>query len=152
MSNQADPAFTIIGIAVRTTNEHGQSGMDIPDLWQKFMSEGIMEKIPSRTSNDIYCIYTAYEKDHTRPYTTILGCKVENVDHVPEDMVLKHIGSGNYEKILVKGDLSKGIVFEEWTRIWNSDRARTFTADYEVYGAKAQNPQDAEVEIYLAVK
>lgn len=152
MSNQANSAFTVIGIAVRTTNEQGQSATDIPALWQKFMSEGIMEQIPARTSNDIYCIYTAYEKDHTHPYTTILGCKVESAAQVPEGMVLQHIEAGNYEKILVRGDLTKGAVFEEWTRIWNSDRARSFTADYEVYGAKAQDPQDAEVEIHLAVK
>lgn len=152
MSSHSIPSFNVIGIAVRTTNEQGQSGTDIPALWHQFMSEGILEKIPSRASNDLYCIYTEYEKDHTRPYTTILGCRVENTGHIPEGMVLKNIEAGNYEKIPVKGDLTAGIVFEEWTRIWNSDRDRTFTADYEVYGAKAQQPMDAEIEIFLAVR
>ncbi len=32
------------------------------------------------------------------------------------------------------------------------DMDRAFTADFEVYGEKAQNPSDAEVDIFIAVK
>ena len=51
-----------------------------------------------------------------------------------------------------KGDLTKGAVYETWSKIWNADLDRTFTADFEVYGEKAQNPTDAEVEIFVAIK
>ena len=44
------------------------------------------------------------------------------------------------------------MVFGEWTKIWNSDLVRTFTADFEVYGEKAQNPENAEVDIFVAIK
>ncbi|MCV2485573.1 GyrI-like domain-containing protein [Flavobacterium sp. SH_e] len=143
--------FNVIGISIRTTNENGQSGKDIPELWNQFLAEEISTKIPNKISNDIYCIYTDYEKDHTRPYTTILGCAVVNLNEIPNGMIGKTIDGNHYEKFIAKGNLAEGIVFNEWLKIWKSDLNRTFTADFEVYGEKAQNPNDAEVEIYIAI-
>jgi len=145
-------AFKVIGISVRTTNENGQSAKDIGELWNKFMTEGILDKIPNKIDNKIYSIYTEYESDHTKPYTTILGCKVENTDTVPNGMITKTFDGGTYTKFVTKGDLTKGAVYEEWLKIWNSDLQREYTADFEVYGEKAQNPTDAEVDIYVATK
>lgn len=152
MSNQKIQQFSVIGISVRTTNENGQAGQDIPALWNKFMSEGIAEKISDKIDNSIYCIYTEYEKDHTKPYTTILGCKVENLDAIPNGMVGKTFDEANYTKHIAKGNILQGMVFGEWTKIWNSNLDRAFTADFEVYGEKAQNPENAEVDIFVAVK
>ena len=144
--------FNVIGISVRTTNENGTSAKDIPALWNKFMTEGIQQKIPGKISEDIFCIYTDYEKDHTKPYTTILGCKVESLDNIPENMVGKTIESADYEELIAKGNLSDGIVYNKWLEIWNSDLNRSFTADFEVYGSKTQNPENAEVDIYIALR
>ncbi|MCD4711540.1 MAG: GyrI-like domain-containing protein [Bacteroidales bacterium] len=144
--------FKVIGISVRTTNENGQSAKDIGELWNRFMTEGILDKIPNRIDNTIYSIYTDYESDHRKPYTTLVGCKVENVDTIPNGMVSKTFNVGNYIKFVSKGDLTKGAVYEEWSKIWNLDLQRTYTADFEVYGEKAQNPMDAEVDIFVAVK
>jgi predicted transcriptional regulator YdeE len=152
MENQMMAAFNMIGIAVRTTNDNGKSGKDIPALWEQFMAKGVLEKIPNKISTDIYCMYTDYEKDHTKPYTTILGCQVSNLDDIPEGMVSKQIASGKYTKQIAKGNILEGMVFNEWLKIWNSDLPRTYTADFEVYGAKAANPVEAEVDIFLAVK
>ncbi|OXB09792.1 AraC family transcriptional regulator [Flavobacterium plurextorum] len=144
--------FDIIGISVRTTNENGQSAQDIPALWNKFMTEGIQQKIPGKISEEIFCIYTDYEKDHTKPYTTILGCKVESLDFVPENMVGKTVEAADYEKIIAEGNLTEGIVYNKWLEIWNSDLDRIFTADFEVYGEKVQDPKNAEVDIYIAIR
>lgn len=152
MNNQTIKKFSIIGISVRTTNENNQAGQDIPALWNKFMAERIANQIPNKIGDSIYCIYTDYEKDHTKPYTTILGYKVESLDIIPTGMIGKTFHEATYIKHLAKGNLLRGIVFDEWTKIWNSDLDRTFTADFEVYGEKAQNPENAEVEIFIAVK
>lgn len=144
--------FNVIGISIRTTNENGTSAKDIPALWNKFMTEGIQQKIPNKISEDIFCIYTDYEKDHTKPYTTILGCKVESLDNIPENMVGKTIESADYEELIAKGNLLDGIVYNKWLEIWNSDLNRSFTADFEVYGSKTQNPENAEVDIYIALR
>ena len=144
--------FSIIGISVRTTNENEQSAKDIPAIWNRLLSEEILSKIPNKVSNDIVCVYTDYEKDHTKPYTTILGAIVSNLDLVPEGMTGKTIEGINYEKFTAKGNLAEGIVINEWIKIWNSDLKRTFTSDFEIYGENAQNPENAEVYIFIAIK
>ena len=144
--------FSIIGISVRTTNENEQSAKDIPAIWNRLLSEEILSKIPNKVSNDIVCVYTDYEKDHTKPYTTILGAIVSNLDLVPEGMTGKTIEGINYEKFTAKGNLAEGIVINEWIKIWNSDLKRTFTSDFEIYGENAQNPENADVDIFIAIK
>ncbi len=152
MGIQKIKSFSVIGISVRTTNENGQAGLDIPAIWNKFITEGIAEKITNKIDNAIYCIYTDYEKDHTKPYTTILGCKVENLNNIPSGMAGKTFEEADYEKFVAKGNILKGIVFNEWTKIWNADLNRTFVADFEVYREKAQNAENVEVDIFVATK
>jgi len=144
--------FTVIGISVRTTNENGQSAKDIGELWNKFMTEGILEKIPNKVDNTIYSIYTEYESDHTKPYTTILGCKVGNLENIPNGMVGTSFKGGNYVKTSAKGDLMQGLIVNHWTKIFEMDLERIYSADFEVFGEKAQNPSDAEVDFYVSVK
>lgn len=144
--------FYVIGISVRTTNENEQAVKDIPALWARFFEEKIAEKIPGKTDASLYCIYTDYEKDHTKPYTTILGCRVENLDAVPPGMVGKVIEGGNYDLRTAKGNIQEGLVYVEWLRIWDSMLPRTYTADFEVYGEKAKDPHNAEVDIFVAVR
>lgn len=145
-------AFTVIGIPTRTTNKNNQSAADIGALWNKFMSEDILQKIPNKANEDIYSIYTEYEGDYTKPYTTILGCKVKNTDIIPEGMVAINIQSYNYATFTAKGDLQEGLVYKKWLEIWNMDLDRAYEADFEIYGSKAQNPNDAEVDIYIGMK
>ena len=145
-------SFKVIGISVRTTNKNNQVAKDIGDLWGRFINDKVLEAIPNKIDNSIYCIYTEYEKDHTKPYTTILGCKVSDLQTVPEGMVGKTFDEANYTKIVAKGKISQGMVFNEWRKIWNSNLDRTFTADFEVYDEKAQNPENAEVDIFIAIK
>lgn len=143
--------FYIIGLSVKTTNADGKGAQDIASLWQKFMYENILEKIPNKVDPTIYSIYTDYEGDYTQPYLTLLGCKVENLDQVPEGLTAKSFDGGSYLKMTAKGDLSQGLVVNQWTKIWNTDLDRAYTADFEVFGQKAQNPADAEIDFFIAV-
>jgi len=151
MSHQQIAPFKIMGISVRTTNENGQAMKDIPALWNRFMSEGIADKIPNKIEKSIYCIYTDYEKDHTKPYSTIIGCRVAHLDNIPADIIGETFSGGNYVQFTAKGNLLQGAVYNEWTKIWNADLARTYTADFEVYNEKAQNPEDVAVDIFIAI-
>ncbi|MGB1041722.1 MAG: GyrI-like domain-containing protein [Flavobacteriales bacterium] len=144
--------FKVIGIAVRTTNQNGQSAQDIGQLWNKFMTEGIANQIPNKVDASVFSIYTNYEGDHTQPYDTILGCKVSSFDNIPEGLVGQAFEGGNYGKFVSKGDLTQGVVFSTWNEIWNSDLDRVYTADFEIYGERAQNPTDAEVDVLVAIK
>jgi len=136
------PAFNVIGISIRTTNENQQAAQDIGALWHRFMTEGIIENIPNKVDSTIYSIYTEYEEDYTKPYTTILGCKVSSLDNIPEGMVGKRIAAADYQQFTSKGDA----VYQTWVEIWNTDLPRAYTADLEVYKSKD------EVEIFIAIK
>jgi len=144
-------SFQVIGITVRTTNEAGQSAQDIPALWGKFMNEGIAQKIPNKIDNDILCLYSNYEEDHTKGYDTILGCRVSTLEEVPEGMSGHSFDAGKYNQFEAMGDLQKGAVYTAWTEIWKKGLNRTYSVDFEVYGEKAQDPTDATVDIFVAI-
>jgi predicted transcriptional regulator YdeE len=144
--------FKIIGISVRTTNENNQAAKEIAALWGKFMNENVLEAITNKIDNTVYSIYTDYEGDQTKPYTAILGCKVDNLNTVPDGMVGKLFDGGNYVKLSAKGNLMKGLIVDKWSEIWEMDLERVFTADFEVFGVKAQNPAEAEIDFLIAVK
>ncbi|MGI9525481.1 MAG: GyrI-like domain-containing protein [Weeksellaceae bacterium] len=144
-------SFKIIGIVTETSNENGKASEDLGKLWQKFYSENIPDKIPHKIGNEIYSIYTDYKTNHTGNYTCIIGFKVDSIEEIPEGLVGKEIGSGNYHKYIAKGEMPDAVV-NAWKEIWknNADLNRTFTADFEVYGDKSQNGGNSEVEIFIA--
>lgn len=144
--------FQIIGIAVRTSNQNDQAASDIGLLWERFMTEGISQKIPNKISEEIFALYTNYESDHTRPYDTIIGCKVDSLDSIPEGMVGQAFEGGTFAKFTAKGDAAKGAVYQAWVDIWNADLDRRYTADFEVYGEKAMGITAAEVDIFVAIR
>lgn len=145
-------SFIILGISIRTTNQNEQSSVDIPALWNRFFSEGILAKIPNKVNTNLYCVYTDYEKDHTEPYTTLLGCEVEDLNEIPEGLTGKTFHGAKYEIFTAKGNLTEGAVYKEWMKIWSADIPRTFIADFEVYDERSHDPANAEVEIFIGVK
>jgi predicted transcriptional regulator YdeE len=144
--------FKIIGISIQTTNENDQASKDIAALWGRFMEENILTKIPNKIENDIYSLYAAYEGDHTQPYTTILGCRVNKLDEIPIGMIGRSFDGGKYYKTSTKGDLMQGLIVKQWEKIFEMDLNRSYVADFEIYGEKAQNPSAAEVDVYVGIK
>jgi len=145
-------SFPIIGIAVRTSNANGQAAQDIGQLWNRFLSENVIAQIPNKASGEIYSVYCEYEGDHNMPYTCLLGCKVESMDDIPEGMKAITIQGGDYKKVTTRGSMKEGFVYQAWDKIWQSDLNRNYQTDFEIYGEKAQNPEDAEVDILVGVK
>lgn len=143
--------FDVIGIAIRTSNNNGQAAQEIAQLWQRFMAEGILQKIPNRVDDTVYSLYTEYEGDHSKPYTAMLGCKVTNLDAIPVGLVGKSFDGGTFAKSSARGDLMQGMIVNQWMKIWESNLDRAYTVDFEVFGEKAQNPADAEVDFLVAV-
>lgn len=147
-----NPPFAFIGLSIRTTNENQQAMHDIPALWTRFLTENILATIPNKVDNTIYCIYTDYEKDYTKPYTTLLGCKVSSLENIPDRLVGRTIDGGTYTTFTAKGNINEGIVGQKWGEIWSTDLDRAYTADIEVYGKKSQDPANAEIDILIAIK
>jgi predicted transcriptional regulator YdeE len=140
----------IAGISVRTTNQTGQSGADIGSLWQRFFSEDITSKVSNKVSEDLYCIYTDYESDHTGAYTTILGYPVEKRIRIPENLVLVSIPAGTYRCYTSEGTLPD-CVFATWQHIWQTATNRSYKADFDVYGPEAHDRNNARVQTFLSV-
>ena len=82
-----------------------------------------------------------------------MGYKVNLEEPIPEGLEARVIAAADYKVFAAKGKLSDGIVFKEWQNIWdlNDEVNRTFTSDFEIYGAKSQHQENAEVGIYVAV-
>jgi predicted transcriptional regulator YdeE len=147
------PEFHIIGISARTTNRNDQSQKDIGELWTRFMEKGLIAQIPNIESSDIHCVYTDYESDHTGSYTAVVGCKVSSLEHIPEGFCGISVPSGKYLLFRPEGRFPD-CVADAWRYIWDSDgeRSRRYSADYDVYGWNADNPQSAKAEVYLSVR
>jgi predicted transcriptional regulator YdeE len=152
MTNVAVTSFYVIGMTIRTSNEAGQAAADIPALWEKFMAGNDAVAIPGIHTGDIYCVYTEYESDHTRPYTVVLGYKADSLDRIPEGWKGLQVEAGPYQKVTAKGRLADGIVYNAWLKIWEAGWNRAFTTDFELYGPGARDPEAAELDIFIAVK
>lgn len=148
---QVEP-FQLIGIGIRTTNENSQATQEIAALWQRFLQENILAKVPNKADKQIYSLYTDYQGDYTKPYLAILGCKVKTLHNVPDGMIGKSFTGGNYIKTTATGDLTKGLIVSHWSKIFSMEWNRAYTADFEVFGEKAQNPANAEVDFYVAIQ
>ncbi|MFN8256889.1 MAG: GyrI-like domain-containing protein [Bacteroidales bacterium] len=144
--------FKVIGISTRTTNEGGQSQSDLGNLWQKFYSENILHRIPDKVSDDVISIYTDYKSDFTGEYTAIVGAQVTSLDHIPEGMNGREFDAEKFKKYTSKGPMPEAVV-NTWIEIWQKDKQlnRKYSYDFEVYGAKSQNGDNSEVDIYISI-
>jgi predicted transcriptional regulator YdeE len=152
MNTQIIETFHVIGITVRTTNANQQAATDILALWQRFMQEAMLDEIPNKIDDTVYSIYTDYEKDHTTPYTILLCCRVSNLDTIPTGMIGKTIPTALYQKFTATGDLMQGVVYQTWETIWATNIERAYTNDLEIYGPKAQDAANAQVDVFIAIK
>ena len=152
MENTTITPFNLIGIEIRT-NTKGivELATDMQNLWGKFIAQNIAGQIPNKIDNTVYAVYTDYEGDYTKPYTAFIGCKVAEVDSIPDSMVARSFHGGKYAKYIAKGNLLQGSVVNAWKHIWSLNLDRKYTADFEIYGEKAANYLDAEVEILVGI-
>lgn len=142
----------LIGLMLetKTSNRNGQSAVDCGKLWQKFAEGGYAGIIPEKISNEIYAVYFNYEGDYTKPYSYFIGCKVHGDAIVPGGMHSLKIPGGKYRIIKAKGKLPD-CISKAWGVIWSVIYTRAYKTDFEVYGDRSINPEDAEIEIFLSV-
>jgi hypothetical protein len=82
---------------VRTTNQAEMTGHGkIPKLWERFMAEGILEKIPGKTDGHIVNVYSNYESDENGEYSYLIGSRVRPTDKIPAGMVAREVPAKGY--------------------------------------------------------
>ena len=147
----------MIGIEARTTNaREATSAGIIPRQWQKFFREGILNQIPNRAGQNIYALYTDYASDRNGEYSFVIGAMVKDGAAAPAGMVAKHVPAARYAVLTSeKGPLPK-VVPAAWVALWKQEDAgklkRAYHTDFEIYGPQAQDPQNAQVDVYVGVK
>lgn len=144
-------AFDVVGIAARTGTDYAENGKQIGQLWQRFMEEGVMMRIPQKADGNIYSVYSEYEGDHNQPYTVLVGCRVPHGAEVPEGLTKATVQGGVYRQYIAQGDLTGPAIQQTWQTIQQAGLDRKFTTDFEVYGDKARNPKEGEADVFVAV-
>ena len=147
------PAIRLFGLKLKTKtwNQSGQSAIDCGLLWQQFEKENLQEKIPGKLDDERYSVYFEYEGDHTQPYSYFIGCPVESGIEKPEFLDEIFIPEGIYKKHEAKGVMPDCIA-QVWREIWSSDLNRAYTFDYEKYDERSADWNNAEADVYVALK
>ena len=144
------PSFMVIGIACRTCNESYEAMHDIPKLWEQFFKETCQGRIPNRISEEIVALYCDYEKDHTKPYTLIIGCGVPSLEVIPKGMVGKVVPASKYALFQAKGDQPRTLI-DTWISIWQMDLERTYLGDFEIHHLDfGHNPRT--IDVFVGIK
>jgi predicted transcriptional regulator YdeE len=150
--------FIVVGIAVRTSNaEQTTAARPIGKQWERLFREGVLAAIPNKADGNIVAVYSEYASDKDGEYTYLLGARVRKVQSVPAGMTVKNVPAGRYAVFTSDRGPVEKVVVEMWRRVWETPKNalggdRTYKADFEVYDQRAQNPADAVVDLYVAVR
>lgn len=140
-----------IDLETKTSNQNGKAHIDCGHLWHKFMSDNIIGKIPNTVSHNIYAVYYNYEGDYTEPYSFMIGCEVTHGTEAPEGMKKITIPKNSYRTFTAKGKIPDAVA-DVWHLIWGTKMDRDYSYDFEVYGEKSQDIENAEVEVFVGMK
>jgi predicted transcriptional regulator YdeE len=149
--------FAVIGIETRTNNakEATTDGI-IGRLWHRFIDDSMADRIPDKTGSSLYAVYSEYASDHNGDYTFMVGAPVKAETAVPAGMVLKQIPAGRYAVITTEKGRFPKVIPETWLKIFKLEDEgklnRTYRTDFELYGERALDPQNGQVDIYIGIK
>ena len=147
------PGFKLIGIRLdkKTTNSGGQSNIDCGNLWQKFEKEDFASRISNKIGDEIYAVYFDYERDHTKPFSYFIGCRVKINSVLGPGMDTLIIPEQSYTKFIAKGKMP-GCISNSWKDIWNSKMRRAYKYDFEVYDERSKDWDNAIVDIFVSTE
>ena len=141
----------VIGIELRTVNQPGRADVEIPQHWDRFIRENVLEGIPHKKNEKVFVLYTDYEGDFTQPYSMIIGCEVASLTEIPDGLVGKTIPAGTYALFPAEGAFPESVM-QAWQDIWNSSVNRAYTVDFETYPADFQEVEEPRVDIFIGLK
>jgi len=154
-------SFRLVGIGARTTNQAELSGTGkIGELWGRFWSDGVQEalaKAAQEGDSRVYGCYTDYENGTGGEYTIVIGRMAGQAEDVQEGLTPVDVPAAKYAVFTTRRGPFGEVVHEAWQRIWewassSSEWERTYTGDFELYDERSADPENAVVDIYIAVK
>jgi len=144
--------FLVAGPSIKTDNT--KAAEDLSVFWNKVFENNILTKIPDRSGDYVYGVYS----DYTNPgdsekgfedtgYSLTAGIQVSSIEDLPEGLVGRTIPAGKYALFIAKKPED---IVDTWEEIWSTkelDDQRTFKFDFEEYGAESN-----EIKIYIGLK
>jgi predicted transcriptional regulator YdeE len=141
-----DQAIRIIGLELRTTN--ADAAHTIPLHWARATEVGVLDRIPSKISDDVYAVYTHFEHaglDNHGLYSMIIGAPVAAHAPVPEGMVHAVLPAG-WRALFGSPHGRPDLVSQTWGEVWACvDLPKAFVADAERYRA------DGSIELMIGL-
>jgi predicted transcriptional regulator YdeE len=151
--------FFIVGIEARTNAANETSGQGvIPQQWQKFFQEGVLQKIPNKADQNIYAVYTDFADKLSGDYSIVIGAKVTDKSQIPAGLVLKTVPAGKYAIFQSEKGPAWEVLPAAWQKIADSEAkgelgyTRMYKADYEVYYGQSFDPENVRAELHVGVK
>lgn len=145
------PAFTVMGLSIRTTNALEMSGNEgkIGPLWQQFLHSGSNDLPGIVDKTTIYAVYTHYESDENGAYDLILGKSVHPGQQPPPGKAVISLPAAHYLVFSVAGDPPQAIQ-AAWKNVYGyfarqSIHHRAFTCDFEQHSG-------SETKIFIAIQ
>ncbi|MDP4201028.1 MAG: GyrI-like domain-containing protein [Bacteroidota bacterium] len=147
------PAFTVAGFSARTTNAREMSGEGvIAAMWQRVLSEGLIEKIPNRVDDNVIALYSNYESDLNGEYDFLIGARVKTAEFIA-GLTVVTVPSARYAVLHSESGPSWKTVPETWKKVWETfGEERSYIADFELYDGRAADPHNMVVEVWVGVK
>lgn len=116
--------FTMLGVAVRTSNAKEAADSQIGKQWGRLFQENLLGAIPNRADLNVLALYTDYASDKDGEYTFVLGARVTKTDAIPAGMVAKTVPAGKYAVFTSERGPVQKVVVAAWRRIWPRRRMR----------------------------
>lgn len=154
------PSIKLVGLSARTNNQNEMNpamakiGNVIGQYWQ----QGWQERIPNCKNPAItFSAYTNYDSNEHGDYTYFYGTEVLSFDGIPNELTQLIIPAGTYQKITTEQGAMPMIVINAWMTIWQMTPQelggkRCYDVDFEMYDARAQDPTNSEVDIFIGIK
>lgn len=142
-------SFTVVGVSVVT--EKDKAAEDINFLWERFFTGKIGQNLEHKADDVIYCVYSDYEGDHTKPYRVTIGYRVSETGQDADDLHGVIIQNATYAILGAAGEQPRALL-DTWKTVWESDLDRAYKTDFEVYGPRFFAPDIQEVLVHVGLK
>lgn len=151
------PEIKLVGIKkIRTFNEaefNPKTAQILPTI-QKYGQENYPAKIKHRKNPGItFAIYFEYESDYKGEYSYFIGEEVTEFEDSNEELERYILPAQTYSKFTTESGPMVNVIVKTWQEIWQMDDSnRNYIADFEVFDQRAQDPENAIVDIYIGIK
>lgn len=154
------PEIKLIGLTARTNNQNEMDPetSEIGKLAGHFWGQNIASQIPNRKNpGATLSIYTDYDSNEHGNYTYFIGEEVNSFENVPSEFQQLTIPAATYQKFTTSSGKMPAVVINAWKEIWKMSSAdfggeRAYVADFEVFDQRANDPNNASLDIYIGIK